>query len=149
MLAVEHAVDLLHAFELARGHVAALQDGAWRKQLFEGGDDLVLSLLHAEGRNLHHKNVLVFVHDQAAKEIALGIDDAKRGRVGQVALPHCQGTLDALLEERLVHLDTIGRKQADVNPRFGVEEAHAQQPLAVILDLDELAVCGRCGNAKD
>ncbi len=144
-----HPVCFGHALKLARGHVAALDDGARREYFLQRGDDLLLALLHAERGNLEREHVLVFVHDQAAEEIALGIHNPERCGVGQVFLTHDQGGADAFLEKVLVHFHPFGRKHADVDAGFGIVVAHAQQTLAMVFDLDHFAVAGLGGHAQD
>jgi hypothetical protein len=51
---------------------------------------------------LHDDHVFVFVHDEAAEKIALGVDHPEARRVRQVFLPHGQCGADAFLEKGLV-----------------------------------------------
>src|SRR2546429_1780048 len=41
-----------------------------------------------------HRDILVFVHDESAQKIALGIHNAERGRVRQMARSHGQRRAD-------------------------------------------------------
>jgi len=50
----------------------AFHDGAGRKDFLQGGDDVSLAQVHAERGDLDDEDVLIFVHDEAAEEIALG-----------------------------------------------------------------------------
>ena len=107
------------------------------------------ALVHAERGNLHDEHVLVFVHDEAAEEIALGIDHAEGGGVGHVLLPDGERVANAFLEKGFVDLDAFRREDADVDFRFGIEKADAEQALAMVFDLDEFAVAGVRGQAEN
>jgi hypothetical protein len=108
---------------------------------------VVLPLLHAEGGDLDHQHVLVFVHDQAAEEIALGVDRAIRRSAGHVAFAHGARGADALLEEVGVRLHAVHVQHADLDLGAGIVEAHAEHPVAGVLHLDEVAVVGGTGQA--
>ncbi len=107
-----------------------------------------LAQVHAQRGNLDHEHVFVFVHDQAAQEIAFGVDHAERGGARHVFLPDGQRRAEALLEECRVGDDPIRREQADVDLGAGIVKARAQQTLAVILDLDEVAIADRLREAE-
>ena len=111
----ENAAGFGKAFESARGNFAAFQNRAWGENFLESGDNLCFAFVHAKGRNLDDEHVFVFIDNQAAEKIALGVDHAERGGVWQVALPHGQSFADALLEEGFVDLDAFCRKDADVD----------------------------------
>ena len=83
------------------------------------------------------------------KKIAFGIDDAKRGGLRQMPLPDGQRGADAFLKKRFVHFDALRRKDADIDFGFRVEKADAEQPLAMVLDLDEFAVGAVRGQAEN
>ena len=97
----------------------------------------------------HNQHVLVFVHDQAAEEITFRIDDAKGSRLSQVFAPHRQRRGDPALEKRLVHLDAVRREDANVDFRLRGVEADAQEALAMVLDLHQLAVGGGLGEPEN
>ena len=99
-----------------------------------------LALVHAERGNLHDQHVLVFVHDEAAQEIALGVDDAEGGGLGQMPFADGERGADAFLKKCFVDLDAFRREHADVDLGFGIVKADAEQPLAMVFDLHERAV---------
>ena len=98
---------------------------------------------------MQYQHVLVFVHDEAGEEVALGIHDAERRRTGHVLRADGERFADALLEEILVHLDAFGREDADADARFGIPIAHAEQSLPVILHLHDAAIGRFAGHAED
>ena len=59
---------------------------------------------------------------------------------GQMFLPDGERGADAFLEKFLVHLHAFRRQDADVDFGSGIEEADAEQPLAMVFDLDQFAV---------
>ena len=99
--------------------------------------------------NLHNQHVFVFVHDEAAQEIALRIHDAERCGSGHVPLPDGERGADAFLEKLLGHLNAFRRKDADIDLGAGIVEAHAEQPLAVVFDLHKRTVNHGRGEAED
>jgi hypothetical protein len=145
----EQAVGFGEAFKFARGDIAAFHDGAGRKDFFQGGDDVGLAQIHAERGDLDDEDVLVFIDDEAAEEIALGIDDAEGGGAGQVAFADGEGGTDAFLKKFFVGADAVEREEADADLGFGIVKAGAEQALAVVLDLYEVAIGGGLGEAED
>ena len=79
-----------------------------RQLLFVCAILLLPALVHAQGRSLHHQHILVLIHNEAAQEVAFGVNHAEGGRARQVLLPHREGRADAFLEKRLVGLDSVG-----------------------------------------
>ncbi len=73
----------------------------------------------------------------------------KRRCVRQMLLPDGERGADAFLEKLFVHLHAFRRKDADIDFGAGIEEADAEQPLAVVFDLDEFAVGDGRGEAKN
>ena len=71
----QQAIRVRQPFEFARGHLVALDDGAWGEKRLQRSEDYGLPLVHAKGRGLHHQHIFVFVHHQAAEGIAFGVDD--------------------------------------------------------------------------
>jgi hypothetical protein len=112
------------------------------------GNDHRLAQVHAQRRNLHHQHVLVLVHDEAAEEIAFGVHHTERRGARQVFLPHGQRGADTLLEKVLLHLHAIRRQHADVDLGLGVVKADAEEALAMVLHLHDLAVGGGLGQAQ-
>ena len=145
----QDAVGIRQPFKLARGGFVALDDGARGEDGLQRGEDHRLALVHAERGGLDDEDVFVFVHDEAAEEIALGVDDPEGGSVGQMSLPDRERRADAPFEECLVHLDPVRREDADVDPGPGIVEAGAEKALAMVFNLDELAVGGGLGEAQD
>jgi hypothetical protein len=115
----------------------------------QGRQDHRLALVHAQRGDLHDQYVLVFVHDEAAQEIALGIHGAKRGRGRQMFLPDNQGGPDAFFEKNFIHLHAFRRQQANIYFRVRIVKTHAEQPLAMVFDLDERAIGNRRGEPED
>ena len=115
----------------------------------ERRQDEGFALIHAQGRGLNDQDVLKIIDDEAAEEVALGVDDAEGGGARQMSLAHRQGGPDAILEERLVHFDAVGRQEAHVDLGFGVEETDPEQTLTVVLELYQAPVRGRLGEAQD
>ena len=113
------------------------------------GDHHRLALVHSDGGGLQHQHVLVFVHDESAKKIALGIDDAEGGCRRQVPASHGERHADAFLKKRLVHRYPARRQHPDVDFGFGVVEADAEKTLAMVLDLHQFTVAGGPGQAQD
>ena len=75
-----------------------------------------LALVHAERGNLHDQHVLVFVHDQAAQEIALGVHNAKRRWLPANAF--CRTASAARMRSSknyFIHFNAFRREQADVD----------------------------------
>jgi len=105
--------------------------------------------VHAERGNLDDEDVFVFVDDEAAEEIAFGVDDAEGGGAGQMALAHGERFADALFKKGFVDVDAVRGKDADVDFGFGIEKAGAEEALAVVLDLGEFAIAGLGGHAED
>ncbi len=64
-------------------------------------------------------------------------------------LPDGERGADAFLEKLFIHFDAFRREDADVDLRAGIVEARAEQPLAMIFDLDERAVHGGRGEAEN
>jgi len=89
---------------------------------------------------LEDEDVFVFVDDEAAEEVALGVDDAEAGGAGEVALAQGVGLADALAEEFGVNLGALAGQEADADFGFGVVEADADEALAVVFDLDDGAI---------
>jgi hypothetical protein len=145
----QHSAGIRQAFKLARSHFVPLQDGAGREEALQRGDDVRLAPVHAQRGRLHHQHVLVFVHDQPAQQVALGIDHAEGTRLRQAPPPDRERRANSFLEERLVHLDALRRDHADVDLRLGIVEADPQQPLAMVLHLHDVAVGSRLGEADD
>src|ERR1019366_9445016 len=81
-----------------------LRDDTSLRSMMTRGDDHRLALIHAQRGNLHDQHVFVFVHDQAAQKIALGIHHAERRRLRQMLFPDGQRGADALLEKLFVRL---------------------------------------------
>ena len=61
------------------------------------------------------EDVFVFVNDEAAKEVALGVDEAKAGGVGQVFLAKGVGLANTLAKEFGANLDSFAGKKADAD----------------------------------
>src|SRR5579859_6991722 len=103
------------ALEFSGGDVAALENGARSQQVGQGGDDQRAALVHAQGRNLHHQNIFVLINNQAAEEIAFGVDHSIGGRVQEVFFSESQRLTNSLLEEWFVDLDPLGSQEAHMN----------------------------------
>jgi hypothetical protein len=56
---------------------------------------------------------------------------------------------DAALEKVLVEVFALGREQPNMDFRFGIENAGAQQPLPMIFDLNHFTVRDGLGDAED
>ena len=56
---------------------------------------------------------------------------------------------NALLEECSIDLDPLGLKQSNVDLRLGIVKADSQKALAVVFDLDDVAVGCRLGKAQN
>src|SRR5439155_371385 len=84
-----------------------------------------------------------------AEKIALGVDHAERRGVRQMLSSDRERRADALLEKVLVHFDPLRREDADVDLRARVVKAHAEQPLAMVLDLHQFAVARLGGEEED
>ena len=143
------AVSVGQTFEFPRRDVVALNQGARRKDLLESGDHHRFTLVHAQRRRLQHQHILVFVHDQSAEKIALGIDHSEGSGFRQMLFPHLQRGANALLEERFIHGHPLRREHADVDFRFRIVETDAKQTLAMVFELDKLAVSGRLREPQD
>ena len=115
----------------------------------ESRDHQRFTLVHAQRRGLQHQHILVFVHDQSAEKIALGIDHSEGSGFRQMRFPHLQCGANALLEKRFIHGDPLRREQSDVDFRFRIVEADAEQTLAMVFDLDKLAVSRRLREPQD
>ena len=142
-------VSVGKTLEFARRDVVALNHSARRKDLLESGDDHRFTLVHAERRGLQHQHILVFVHDESAEKIALGIDHSEGSGFRQMLFPHLQRCANALLEKRFIHGDPLRREHPDVDFRFRIVETDAEQTLAMVFDLDKLAVSGRLRKPQD
>jgi hypothetical protein len=110
---------------------------------------LRFSLVHAEGGKLDDEDVFVFVNDEAAEEVALGVDEAKAGGLGQVFLAEGVGRADAFAKEFRADLDSFAREEADANFGFGVPKADADEALAVVLHLHQRAVVDVSSGAEE
>ncbi len=64
-------------------------------------------------------------------------------------LAHRQRGADAAFKEGLVEFDAFGRQDSDVNLGLGVVNPHADEALAMILDLDQISVCRGVSQAQD
>ena len=148
-LARQDSIGFLKPFEFSGCRVAALDNGPGRENLLQGCNDLRFVPVHAQRRNLNDQNVFIFVDNQSTHEIAFGIDDAERGGIGQMAPADFQGGADARFEEGLIDLDAFGCQDPDVYFRFGIENSHTQETLAMVFYLDEVAVGCRFGEALD
>ena len=149
MRAGEKSVGLRQSFELTRRDVVPLDDGARFEDFLKRGDNHVLPQIHSERGGLHDEDVLVFIHDQATEQIALGVDDAEGSRRRHIALAHRERGPDAFLEELRVQFHAVVREHADVDLRFGIVETGAEKTLTMILHLHQVAVVGRRGEALD
>jgi hypothetical protein len=98
---------------------------------------------------LDNEDVFVLINDEAAEEIAFGIDDTERCRVWEMLLPYCERSANALFEEGLIYFDAFGAKDADIDSGFGIVEADAQKTLAMVFDLNQFAVGSRLSEAKN
>ena len=70
-------------------------------------------------------------------------------RVRQMFLPDGQRGADAFLEKFLIHVHAFRREDADVDFGFGIEEADAEQPRAMVFDLHQFAVGDGRGDAQN
>lgn len=145
----DDAVRIRQALELAGGQLVAFHDGAGGEDALQRGDDLRLAHVHAEGGSLEHQHVLILVHDQAAEEIALRIHHAEGRGLGHVLLADGQRGPDAPLEEGEVHLLALMGDEAHVDLGLGIVKADAEEPLAMILHLHDVAGFGGLGEAQD
>ncbi len=145
----EDAVGVSETFELAKGRVAPFKDAAGRKELLQNRRNHGLALVHAERGGLQDENVFVFVDDEAAEEIALGVDDAKGSGAGQMLLPDGERGANAFFKKCLVNRDALGGEQTDGNFGFGIVKARAEETLAVVLDLHDRAVVGGMSQTED
>jgi hypothetical protein len=148
-LASQDTIGFFEAFEFAGGNVAAFDDGARGEQLGEDLHDLRFALIHAEGGELDDENVFVFVDDEAAQEVALGVDEAKAGGLGKVFLAEGVGLANAFAKEFGADLDSFAGEKADANFGFGVPKADANEALAVVLHLHQRTVVDVSSGAEE
>jgi hypothetical protein len=64
-------------------------------------------------------------------------------------LPHGERRADAFREEGFVHRHAFRRQDTDVDFGLGIEDAGAQQALAMIFDLHHVAVSGGRGESEN
>ncbi len=64
-------------------------------------------------------------------------------------MTYCQRGADAFLEKGFIRHDAVGGEEADVDLGLGIEQAHAEQALAVVFDLDQIAIGDGMGKAED
>lgn len=147
--AVNDAVDFGEPFEFAGADIVSFDDGAGLKHRLEHVNDVGLAGLHAEGGKLEGKDILVFVDDEAAEEVAFGVYDTEGSGVRQGAFAEVEGFADALFEIGAIDFDPVGVDEPDVDLGFTVVEANAEEAMAMILHLDGGAVCGSAGEAQD
>jgi hypothetical protein len=114
----------------------------------EGLDDLVFALVHAEGGELEDENVFVFIDDEAAEEVALGVDEAKARGVGKVLAAVGMGFGNALAKEVGADVDAFAGEKADADFGFGVPEADTDEALAMVLYLNDGAILNFGGGAQ-
>lgn len=95
------------------------------------------------------EDVFVFVHDKAAEEIALSIDDAEGSRVGEMFLSEGQRRPDSFFKEGLIYFDAFRGEDANLDFGFGVVKSDAKETLTMVFDLDEFAIGCGLGETKD
>ncbi len=145
----EDTVGFGESFEFAEAGFATFHDGARREDFNQGVEDKRFALVHRQRRNLHDEDVGIFVDDEAAQKIALGVDDAKGVSFGQMPFSDVEGGADATDKKGEVDLDLFRRNHADADLGLGIVKADAKESLAMVFDLDEHAVFRRSGEADD
>jgi len=148
-LARENRVGFFEAFEFAGGNVAAFDDGAGGEEFGEDVHDLPFAPVHAECGELDDEDVFVSVNDEAAEEVALGVDEAKAGGLGKVFLAEGVGLANAFAKEFGADLDSFAGEKADANFGFGVPKADANEALAVVLHLHQRTVVDVSSGAEE
>jgi hypothetical protein len=58
-------------------------------------------------------------------------------------LPDSKGGTNPILKKGFIDFDAFRRKDADVDFGFGIEETDTEKPLAMVFDLNEVAVGNR------
>jgi hypothetical protein len=137
-VAREDAIGIGKALEFTGGEFVAFHDGARGEDALQRGDDLGLAFVHAQRGGLQHEDVLILVHDEAAEEIAFGVDHAERRGLGQVTFANGQSLADATFKESEVDVIPVVREETDVDLGFGIVKADAQKTLTVVLNLHDV-----------
>lgn len=124
-------------------------DRAGREDASEGRHDVALAPLDPERGDLHDEHVLVAIDDEPREAIALGVDHAVGGRLGQVPVTDLVRRPDPPFEEVGVDRRRTPSQQPDPDARSAVVGPDAEQPVPRPLDPDEIAVLERRGRGLD
>jgi hypothetical protein len=131
-------------FTTADGQVAALNNGARRKDGVAGGDDHVPQTIHARGGNLQHQHVRIAIDHQARQAIRLAKHYAVAGSGCAVAIAHelaaLVGGADLGRQPRLVNCDVTEGQQAHANRSIGGIGARANNAAVAVGDGYEVAM---------
>ncbi|MNE02054.1 hypothetical protein D3C80_945170 [compost metagenome] len=102
----------VQAFGVACGRVVLEQDAARLEYLHQGGDDVVLVLLHGRRSQLNHQDVTKTINHQAWQQVRITVHQAVERLVEQT-LAQRQGNIDAVHQQRLVQRKlSVTRQQA-------------------------------------
>ena len=114
-LAVKHTRDGFESFKFARRNIISLDDGLGIQNRTERVDNFRLATIHAKGTGLNHERIAVFVDDQAAEKIALGVHNTKGRRLRKVTLANGQGRPDAFAKEIGVNGPSLAGQHSDAD----------------------------------
>lgn len=110
------------------------------KEFFQRGDDELLALVHTKRRGLENQDVLVFIDDETAKQIAFRVHDTKGCCAGHVLLADGQSGGNAVVEELLVQFDAVRGQNPKDDLGARVVNAGAEESLPMILYLDQASI---------
>jgi len=139
--AVEQAIGLLQAFELARSHVAAFDDGSRVKSVLSAATmwRLRFSIPSAEIWTTSTSSYLSTIRPLRKSLSALTTRNEVAWAGGAAARPGPRGGAP---QRKPGPPPRVRREHADMDLGFRVEKAHAEHPLAMVLDLHEFAIGG-------
>jgi hypothetical protein len=97
-------------------------------------------LLHAEREHLHREHVAVAVHHETGQLVGLAIDHAHGGLARVDGLAQALRALQALHEERGVHLVAAAGQEPRADQAVAIHVRPAQERTTVVHDVDDAAV---------
>ena len=130
--------------------VVPLDDRRGPGEFFEGVEEELAALLHAERERRPREDVAVAVDDRARQAVALTEGDARVRRDGEGRLAEGERPSEPLPEEGRVDLGVgVPRQEAHGDERFGVKEAESEHTPVGGGDLHHVAALRRAGDLVD
>ena len=125
-VAAENRFLLGQTFEETEGGLVAFRDTGRVEKVLQRVAQGTDPGIHAEGKCLHDKLVVIFVDDESWKEIAFAVNEAKRLGSGEQSSPEIERARQPLAEKRRIGLFYATGKQPDGNERMRMIESDAE-----------------------